>query len=278
MLYLFLAILSSALISVIMRLSTHRVKGNIAMLLISYVTCLTVAGCFTGWGNLFPRGAGLAPALGMGAVHGALYLTSFMLLQYSVKKNGVVLSATFMKLGLLVPMAVSVFLFGEHPGLWQWVGFAIALGAILLINLGDGAGESGFRPGLLLLLLLGGFGDVMAKIFEELGDPALAPQFLFYTFGTALLLCALIMAAKGQRPGLPEVFFGVIIGIPNYFCSKFLLKALERVEGVIVYPTFSVGTLLVVTLVGGLLFREKLTRRQWAAMVAILAALVLLNL
>ena len=134
------------------------------------------------------------------------------------------------------------------------------------------------RPGLLLLLLLGGFGDVMAKIFEELGDPALAPQFLFYTFGTALLLCALIMAAKGQRPGLPEVFFGVIIGIPNYFCSKFLLKALERVEGVIVYPTFSVGTLLVVTLVGVLLFREKLTRRQWAAMVAILAALVLLNL
>lgn len=278
MLYLLLAILSSALISIIMRLSTDRVKHNVAMLVMNYVTCLTVAGCFTGWGNLFPGVPALPQTLLLGAAQGVLYLSSFVLLQRSVKKNGVVLSTVFMKLGLLVPMVVSVLWFGEQPGLWQVLGFVIAVGAIVLINLGDGTGGNGFRPGLILLLLSGGCGDVMAKVFEELGDPALGPQFLLYTFGAALVLCVVLMLRKGQRPGMAEVFFGVVIGIPNYFCSKFLLKALETVDAVIAYPTFSVGTLLTVTLAGVLFFRERLGKRQWVAVAAILAALVLLNI
>ena len=278
MFYLLLAILSSATLSLLMRLSGDRVRHNIAMLFVNYATCLVIAGTISGWGNLFPDTAGLPRVLALGGIQGVLYMVSFVLLQYNVNKNGVVLSTVFMKLGLLVPMLVSVLCFGEMPGLWQGLGFVIALGAIVVINLGDGADGSGFRPMLLLLLVLGGCGDVMAKIFEELGDPALAPQFLLYTFVAALVLCTALMIRKGQRPGGAEVLFGVLLGVPNYFCTKFLLRALETVDAVIAYPTFSVGTLLPVTLVGVLFFRERLSKRQWAAVAAILVALVLLNI
>jgi multidrug transporter EmrE-like cation transporter len=47
---------------------------------------------------------------------------------------------------------------------------------------------------------------------------------------------------------------------------------------VIVYPTFSVATILVVTLAGVGLFRERLRKLQWVALAVILAALILLNL
>ena len=47
---------------------------------------------------------------------------------------------------------------------------------------------------------------------------------------------------------------------------------------VIAYPTFSVGTILTVTLAGFLLFKERLSRRQWIALAIILCALALLNL
>jgi len=39
-----------------------------------------------------------------------------------------------------------------------------------------------------------------------------------------------------------------------------------------------VGTLLIVTLAGVLVFREQLKNHQWLALAAILAALVLLNI
>ena len=64
--------------------------------------------------------------LAMGAVNGFLYLAGFMLMQTNIRKNGVVLSATFMKLGLLVSILVSVLFFREIPSWTQGIGFAIA--------------------------------------------------------------------------------------------------------------------------------------------------------
>ena len=278
MVYLLLAIASSALVSIIMRLSTDRVTQNVGMLVINYLTCLLMAAVYAGLDALAPSVPSLPATVGMGAVHGALYLASFVLLQVNVQKNGVVLSATFMKLGLLVPIAVSVLFFGEKPKLLQIIGFIAAIAAIVLINRGKDSGAVHSRAGLLLLLIGGGCADVMAKVFEELGDRTLSDQFLLYTFVFALLLCLALMLYKKQRPGAPELFWGFLIGIPNFFSAKFLLRALDSVSAVIAYPTYSVATLLVITLSGVLLFRERLGRQQWLALGIILAALCLLNL
>ena len=278
MIYLLLAILSSVLVSVIMRLSTDRVKQNIGMLTINYLTCTLLAAAYAGFHALFPASPALTPTIGMGILHGALYLISFVLFQRNVQKNGVVLSATFMKLGLLVPIAVSILAFGEQPQLLQVFGFILAVAAILLIN---GKSEGGaVRSGgnLVLLLLCGGCADVMAKVFEELGEKTFEQQFLLYTFIAALVLCAILMLLKKQRPGGMEMLFGALIGIPNFFSAKFLLRALESVDAVIAYPTYSVATLLIITLTGVVLFREKLAKRQWIALGIILLALALLNL
>ena len=278
MIYLLCAIASSAMVSIFMRLSTGRIKGNISMLTMNYVMCLAISVGYTGVGELIPLRSSLFQTLGMGLIHGILYLLSFVLLQVNVKRNGVVLSATFMKLGLLVPMVVSLVLFGEQPGLLQILGFIVALGAIVLINFERGESVMQFRIGLILLLLGGGCGDAMSKIFDELGDPRMSDQFLFYTFVTALALCTALMIYKGQRIGISEVFFGLLIGVPNFYSARFLLWALEELPGFVVYPSYSVGTILVVTLAGVVLFRERLGKRQRTALGTILVALALLNL
>ena len=277
MIYLLLAIVSSAMVSVIMRLSSEKVSGNASMLAVNYMMCFAMACTYTGWDQLLPRGEGTPAAVLMGAVNGFFYPAGFLLLQSGVKKYGVVLSSVFMKLGLLVPIAVSVTVFGEKPELLQTVGFCLAVAAIVLINYRQDGTEMRFRAGLLLLLIAGGSGDAMSKVFEELGDPALTEQFLLYTFAAALVLCAALMLRRRQRPGVWEVLFGLLIGVPNYFSARFLLRSLETLPAVIAYPTFSVGTILVITVAGLCLFRERLSRRQWAAVAMILLALALLN-
>lgn len=277
MIYLLLAIISSAMVSVIMRLSSEKVSGNVSMLAVNYLMCLAMACAYTGGDQLLPRGPGAPAAVFMGVVNGFFYLAGFLLLQSGVKKYGVVLSSVFMKLGLLVPIVVSVTVFGEKPELQQAVGFGLAVAAIVLINYRQDGTEMRFRAGLLLLLLAGGSGDAMSKVFEELGDPALSEQFLLYTFAAALVLCAALMLWRRQRPDVWEVLFGLLIGVPNYFSARFLLRSLETLPAVIAYPTFSVGTILVITAAGLCLFRERLSRRQWAAVAMILLALALLN-
>ena len=96
MLYLLLAIISSALVSVTMRLSAGKVTGNTAMLAVNYMMCLAMAAYHSGWSGGILQAPGLGAAVAMGAVNGFFYLSGFVLLQRSVRENGVVLSSEFM--------------------------------------------------------------------------------------------------------------------------------------------------------------------------------------
>ncbi len=274
-----LAIFSSAMVSIVMRCSEGRVKQNFGMLVMNYCMCSLLSGAHAGFRNLLnPSDPLLAITTAMGCVNGLFYLVSFVLLQVNVRRNGVVLSSTFMKLGLLVTMVISVCFYGERPEPLQALGFLLAVGAILLINYRKEKTSADFKAGLIWLLLCGGMADAMSKIFEESGVPGMGDAFLFFTFFTALVFCVLCMIVKGQRVGKGEVFFGLLIGIPNFYSSEFLLWALGDIPAVIAYPVYSVACILVVTLTGVAVFRERLEKRQWLALVIILAALVLLNL
>ena len=226
----------------------------------------------------------------------SLFLAGFVLLQSNMKTNGVVLSSIFMKLGLLVPIVLSVFLFGELPTVLQIIGFCMAVGAIVLINYEKNSKNSKSSKGskvrkisknskstvsrwsLVILLLAGGSCDAMAKVFEEWGPVGMGDPFLFYTFAIALLLSVALATWKNERPGKWEWLFGVVIAVPNFYSAKFLLMSLGSVPGVIAYPTYSVATILLVTLAGVFIFREKLKKRHWIAFAIILGALILLNI
>ena len=280
MIYLLLAIFSSSMVQVVMRLSTNRVKNNISMLASCYVVCSLIAAAYAGFGNLICIGSqGFGASVGLGFIQGLLYLAAFILLQLNVKRNGVVLSASFMKLGLLVPMGVSIIFFGEQPGIFHIIGFIVALIAIVLINYEPGhTANASFKAGLIILLLVGGVGDVMAKIYQEVGSADFSAQFLFYTFFGALVLCLGLLVWKKEHPGFIDLFLGALIAVPNYFASQFLLKALARLDAVIVYPSYNVATIFLATLAGICLFHERLKIRQWIAIGAIVVALALLNL
>lgn len=278
MLYLILAIASSALVSIFIRLSENYVKNNISMLCMNYMMCLLLAVGYTGMDKVFETGEGFGTAIGLGVVNGILFLASFVLLQINVRRNGVVLSATFMKLGVLVPTLLSVIAFREKPEVQQVIGFLVALLAIVLINFEKGQGEAGFKIGLLLLLLGGGSGDAMAKIYDEVGPAQFEEQFLCFTFASALVLCVILAIKKQQKLTKTDILFGLLVGIPNYFSARFLLKAVGEVPAVVAYPTYSVATIVVISLVGMLCFKEKITKRQQVAIGIILVALVLLNI
>ena len=275
--FLLLAFGSSALISIIMRMSSDKIHANRSMLAMNYFICAFLGAYYAKF-NLWPaRENGFSLVLGLGFVSGILFLVSFVLFQVNTKKNGVVLSAIFMKLGLLVPFVMSILLFGEMPTALQVIGFVIAIVAIIAINYQKDDTSSKFSLGLIFLLLIGGSADVMAKVFEEYGRAVFSDLFLFYTFAVALVLCIGLVIWKKEKPGKAEFIYGAIIGIPNFFSSKFLIAALKDVPAVIAYPTYSVATILIVTLTGVWVFKEKLNKRQWCALVAILVALVLLN-
>ena len=97
--------------------------------------------------------------------------------------------------------------------------------------------------------------------------------FLFAGLATLVLLVKSRRALTGR-----DVFFGVLVGVPNFLSSRLLLAALTELPAFLVYPSYSVGVILVISVASFFLFRERLNRRQMGAAGMILGALVLLNL
>ena len=278
MFYLLLTILGGAMVSILMRLSEGKIKNSIGMLEANYIACFLVSAANAGFGNLFPNVPGIGQTQLLGVITGVLCLACYLIFQVSIRRNGVVLSSAFSTLGLMVSIVMSILFFGEKPTVLQTIGFILAIGAILLMNYQKEEIQPGFNMGLLLVLLLGGASDAMAKVFEELGTSSQEPQYLFYTFFVALVLCTAIMIHKKQRLGRWGILFGVLIAIPNFVSTRFMLSALAVIPAVIAYPASSVGTILTVTLAGVLFFHERLSKRQWIGIGAILIALILLNI
>ena len=280
MIYLILAILCSAGVSIFMRASEKYCQGHYGILLMNYVVCVLAGLILTGRGLTQTDGKGMPVTIVFGVVTGLLYCGSFILLQWNVRKNGVILSSTFMKLGVIVPAVLAVVWFGERPGWNQGLGFILAITAILMIHLEKGKirTEKAYTIGLLLLLLGGGLGDSMAKFYDVYGNPGLGSFFLMLSFLVSGIISGILVFRSREKITKYEVLFGVLIGIPNYFSARFLLWALADIPAAITYPTYSIAAMALIGAAGVLMFREKLTKRQWGAYLLVILAVGLLNM
>lgn len=288
MFFLILAAFSSAALTLVLKLFRDPEANRFGILLGNYLTCALIAFL------QMPEKSGLfavsSSTLIMSLIGGFLFVAGLVMIQTSVGRNGATLTAAFSKLGLIVPLLISFLFFQEVPSLLNLAGVGLAAAAILLITFG--AKEAGGVPAaggeraslaiLLLTLLANGCAESMAKIFSRLGDQREDTRYFFFLFLTAALLTFLLAAAEKKKNGRRlrgrELAAGILAGIPNYFCSYFLLKALLDLPATLAYPAFSVGSILLVTAAGALFFREKLSRRQLAGLGLILGALILLNL
>lgn len=280
MLYLLLAIASSAMVSICMRISEKYVRNTMVMFTANYAVCLAMSRFYMGSTRVFISETGMEKAVTLGIISGFLYLVCFMLLQQNIRHNGVVLSSASMKLGaVLVPVMAAVLVFHEQMRWVQLAGVVLAAAAILLINIEKGnAGQGGKKLWLAGLLAVNGLTDTMANIYDKTGAAGLKNHYLFYTFLAALFLAFVMALLKREAVTLPDICCGLLIGIPNYYSAKFILLSLGSVPAVIVYPAYSVGTIITITLAGLIAFHESLSRQKKYALLLILAALVMLNI
>lgn len=277
MLFLVLATLSSSVLALVLkRLDSGNTYG---VYFFNYVTCALLS-FLTLEDKALWRGDPLP--LWLGAVGGFVYLASLVVYGYSIRTSGAVLASVFTRLGVLVPIGVSVAFLGERPSWLQGAGIALAVAAAVVMNGLPRGGAS--RPGgklllpLLLTLLFNGCSDSMSKIFAYAGRREEDGLFVFFIFFFAGLFTLVLLLRQRKGLALRDVLLGALVGVPNFCASRLLLAALTRLPAFVVYPCYSVGAILVISLCSVLLFHERLSRRQWGAVGMILAAVALLNL
>ena len=85
--------------------------------------------------------------------------------------------------------------------------------------------------------------------------------------------------AHKKRPvSYKTIIAGTILGLLNFGSTFYILKSMGVYESAVVFPVANAGIVSLSALTGYILFREKLSRMNWAGiLLAILAILLIAN-
>ena len=285
MIYLFLAILSSASIALILKSSENRDLNRYAVTSANYVAAFTISIIFSLKSSSvsFDPGPSLYSAVIIGLFGGVLYFLGFIFIQKSIRENGVGITGAVAKTGIILPVILSMILWKEIPNFLQSAGVILSLGAIVMINISPRELDrvKSINKTIILLFLIVGFAEFSNKLFEIYGGTDYKAVFLFVVFFTAFWV-SLFFTVKGVRSGRKatktDILTGLMVGIPNMFASYFLIESFNYYKASVVFPIVSSGTILLINAGGFFIFGERLKRKDIFAVVMIIVAIVQMNL
>lgn len=218
-----------------------------------------------------------------GLAGGVLYFLGFIYIQKSIRINGVGITGAVGKIGILIPMLISLFLWKEIPNTIQTAGIILAISAIVLINISfkDIKNLKGFNYIIVLLFFIAGFAEFSNKIFEKYSLLEHRSFYLFTVFFSAFWI-SLFFTVKELKKGVKitrnDILTGFLVGIPNMFASYFLIMSFEYYKATVAFPIYSSGSILLISVGGVVLFQERLKRKEFVAIFMIITAVVLMSI
>ncbi|MDC6386848.1 EamA/RhaT family transporter [Flagellimonas taeanensis] len=218
---------------------------------------------------------------------GVLFITIFNLMAKSTQVSGVSVTSVATKMSLVIPVVVGVVVYKEELSILQIVGIVLALLAVYLSSQKE-KGITINRKDLLLPLLVflgSGIIDTSIKYFEEkhLTDQEI-PIFSSMVFGCAALTGLIFIGIKSfktpLRVNFRNILGGIALGVPNYFSVFFLIRALrsDMLNSAAVFTLNNVAIVMLSTILGILLFKERLGAKNWGGVVLAILSIILVAL
>ncbi|CAN5243013.1 hypothetical protein BH23BAC3_BH23BAC3_00800 [soil metagenome] len=280
--YIGLCAACSVAIAHFLKTSEYKKLSTIRVLTVNYVVAALIAFLTpTGGADIDFSFDEAFPALMLAVGVGIIFITNFFIYSKSVSKNGVGISVAAMRISLLIPVLLSTLWYLELLETRQWIGVVTVFSALFLLlpNKRRMIREPLSAAWLLVLLFIGtGLGDGSLKIFEvEFLSILTKEQFMGTVFLSSMVVGFIVILVSGQFTFTKqELLMGVLVGIPNLYSAIFLIEALERMNGAIVYSTVNILTVLGATILGMIRWGDKLTVIQWAGIVVTIISILLL--
>ena len=284
MIYLLLSVLSSSIIFVVFKLFQKFGVNTLQAIVVNYFIA-----CLVGFFGYVPKtDLSLVPEklwfLGT-LILGGLFIIVFNLAAITTQRSGLSVVAVATKMSVVIPVAFGILLYDESTGILKLAGIILALIAVYLSSVKSREGIAIKKKNLIfpLLVFIGsGIIDTMIKYLEvtyvSVDDVALFSTTIFAIAGTIGFGILVVQAFLGRlRVTGKNLLGGIVLGIPNYFSIYFLVLALRSkgFESSTVFTINNVAIVLLSTLLGILLFKERLIRKNWIGIILAIISIIL---
>jgi drug/metabolite transporter (DMT)-like permease len=214
---------------------------------------------------------------------GFLLPSIFLFLAASIKHMGIVKTDAAQRLSLFIPILAAWLIFGEKFNALKITAFGIAFPALLLIL--NKPSENTKNKWIYPAAVLVGFG-VIDILFKQIALFTNLPYTtsLFIVFALALTIMTAVVGfeigfKKGQL-NCKNLLFGGLVGVFNFGNILFYLKAHQAFaeNPSTVFAGMNMGVIIIGSLTGIFIFKEKLSKMNYAGLFLALVAIVLIVL
>lgn len=213
-----------------------------------------------------------------------LFIVVFNLMATTAQKSGLSVASVANKMSVIIPVIFGVIVYHEAIGFLKIIGILMALLAVYL-----SASKSDSEPlkvknlifPLLLFLGSGALDTTLKYVETTLVPDGGVPIFSATIFIFASLLGFILLGGQVVKGTcqfqFKNILGGIALGVPNYYSIEFLLKALktEGLESSTAFTINNVSVVILTTLFGLVLFKEKLIKKNWIGIAIAIVSIIL---
>ena len=257
-------------------------KGGGGVFIFSAITVLTAAVFFICSAELplnftpdiLPYSLGFATAYAFATIFGML----------AIYEGSLSLTSLATSYSLLIPTLWGLLFYKDEASIWFFVGLALLLVSLFLINSKDG--EVKITPKWVLYVLLAFFGNGIcstvqsgfAKSNEGVGKSEFMIIALFAVF-TVMLIASFVTDRGGIVPSLKGSWYIMVLcGIANGAVNLFVILLSQIMNTSLMFPLISAGGIVITSLVSIFIYKEKLSLKQYVGVALGIGAIVFMNL
>lgn len=263
MIYLIIAIILSVTVSVNLKLLRRYYTDSYQAIVFNYPSALALSYFF------FRPNLQAIPETNQWTlffVTALMMLSIFYFISKSIQTSGIVITAISQRLSLIIPVIAAFLLFDETFTLLKFIGLIIGFLAIYF-SVPSGKFDSKNINFWYPVIVFSGTGilDIFFNHITKFSNLSFT-DCLFYIFSIAAILgfLSLIYLKITNRLDFQwrAVFAGLLLGVFNFGSIYFYIKALkiEHDKPSVVFSAMDIGVIALGSVVGFMLFKEKLSK------------------
>jgi len=281
MIYILLSISCSVTVAILLKLAKRYKINVLQAVLWNYLAAIVLSYIFFKPDLQVLKAVPSPLLIGLGILLPLL----FMLLAASVRNIGIVKTDIAQRLSLFIPILAAFYLFGENFSGLKIAGLVVGFIAIFLTLFRKSTVKSERLAYIYPVIVFIGFGviDVMFKqIALNTSIPYTSSLLIVFciSFVVALLILAYYALVKKQKVELVNFACGLVLGCFNFGNILFYMKAHRAMAAhpSTVFAAMNMGVILVGSIIGILIFKEKVSKLNYVGIAMALSAVLLITL
>ncbi|KDN54044.1 EamA family transporter [Flavobacterium seoulense] len=280
MLYLLLSVICSVAVGVIFKVARKWPIDAKQIVLFNYFFALLL--CYTVFSPNLEAVTTDAPFL-LYVSLGILLPVVFLFLIYSIKNIGIVKTDAAQRLSLFVSIVAAWLLFKEVFSITKLIGITIGFLALfcVLYKTADTT-KSDLKYPVLVFFGFGFIDILFKKVAAFTAVPYTTSLFVIFSIALFFMICAVLyeMIISKKQFDIKNLVFGFLVGCFNFGNILFYLKAHQAFSSnpSTVFAGMNMGVILLGSIVGIIIFKEKLSKLNFFGLVLALLSILFIVL